>query len=99
MSNRPDTDVVKITTINPDTGEELDRPFFGVAVGDNMSYRITRSAETLDELRAQIGDLHDPRAIWEHALEHDELPLGEWDDEWNDEDDEDYLCFSPQAAR
>jgi hypothetical protein len=99
MSNWPDTEIVKITTVDPDTGEEIDTPFFGVAVGDNWSYRITRTAPTLEEVRAEIGNLHDSRALWLHALEHDR-PLGHWDPLWDEHDDDgDPYSSVPTAAR
>ena len=94
MSNVPDTEIVKVVVVDPDTGIEIGEPSYGVAAGDNFAYTITRSAATLEDLREEVGDLHDPRTVWQHALTHDEEPLGDWLEEW----DEDGVASVPTAA-
>lgn len=43
---------------------------YGVIAGDEHGYAVTRSANSLEDLRDVIGDLADERAVWEHAAMH-----------------------------
>src|SRR3954454_15759689 len=69
--NKPYTHVVRTAEIDPVTGQEDPRHgAFGVAAGHEDGYAVTRSADTLDELRGLVGNLADERALWEHARLH-----------------------------
>jgi hypothetical protein len=71
MSHHTQAEVVKIVTVNPETGAEVaGTTYYGVAAGDDEGYGITRSAESLEALRAEIGDLTDAGALAAHAVTH-----------------------------
>lgn len=79
--NRPYAHIIKIVELDPATGVEDHRTVaYGVVAGDDHGYAVTRSADTLEELRQQVGDLTDDRRLWEHAAMHHphlgDFPLG-----------------------
>jgi hypothetical protein len=63
-------EVVRIATVDPTTEQEIGTAYYGVVASDDSGYQITRSAASLGELRDEVGDLTDPRSLWEHVESH-----------------------------
>lgn len=65
-----DYEILKITTVDPVTGEQVGETYYGVGAFDESGYAITRSSQSIEELREDVGDLEDEDALERHVSEH-----------------------------